>query len=136
MVIERVVELVGRGHTLRAALAACGWTAEEWAAQVAADPDLGRRALPARGRADFVAESLLIDAAGSGGKAGADALEELLARRRLDLPLGRTEERSALDRLVSDRAALDALADDDRALLDAGLAALAAVEALALRVLG
>lgn len=124
-----------RGHTLRASLAACGWLAEDWARACSDDPDLGRRALLARGAADFRAEIALLASVVEGGQTGAKALEEILARRRLDLPIGRAEERSPLDRLLSDRAALDSLSPEDRATLDAGLAALEAVEGLAARIL-
>ena len=113
----------------------CGWLAEDWARACSDDPDLGRRALLARGVADFRAETELLASAAEGGQTGAKALEEILARRRLDLPIGRAEERSPLDRLLSDRAALDSLSPEDRATLDAGLAALEAVEGLAARIL-
>ena len=132
---DRVIQLVERGHTLRASLAACGWLAEDWARACSDDPDLGRRALLARGAADFRAEIALLSSIAEGGQTGAKALEEILARRRLDLPIGRAEERSPLDRLLSDRAALDSLSPEDRATLDAGLAALEAVEGLAARIL-
>lgn len=134
-IADRVVQLVERGHTLRASLAACGWLAEDWARACSDDPDLGRRALLARGAADFRAEIALLSSIAEGGQTGAKALEEILARRRLDLPIGRAEERSPLDRLLSDRAALDALSPEDRATLDAGLAALESVEGLAARIL-
>ena len=134
-IADRVVQLVERGHTLRASLAACGWLAEDWARACSDDPDLGRRALLARGAADFRAEIALLSSISEGGQTGAKALEEILARRRLDLPIGRAEERSPLDRLLADRAALDALSPEDRATLDAGLAALEAVEGLAARIL-
>lgn len=133
---DRVIQLVERGHTLRASLAACGWLAEDWARACSDDPDLGRRALLARGAADFRAEIALLASVAEGGQTGAKALEEILARRRLDLPIGRAEERSPLDRLLSDRAALDSLSPEDRATLDAGLAALEAVEGLAARLVG
>lgn len=132
---DRVLLLVERGYTLRAALARVGWLPEDWGRAVREDPGLERRALLARGRADFVAETALLAAVEAGGQTGAKALEEMLARRRLDLPIGSAETRSPLEILLGDRAALDALAPEDRAALDAALDALDAAGALASRLL-
>ena len=135
-IADRVVQLVERGHTLRASLAACGWLAEDWARACSDDPDLGRRALLARGAADFRAEIALLSSIAEGGQTGAKALEEILARRRLDLPIGRAEERSPLDRLLSDRAAHDALSPGAGAPLGGGRAALGGVGGVDARVVG
>lgn len=134
--MDDVIAAVAEGHTLRAALAQAGLLPEDWADCLRSDPGLARRALLARGRADFRAERALLAAASAGGQTGSKALEELLARRRLDLPLGESDDRSALDRLLSDPGALAGLSDADRSALDSALAALRAAEALAARLVG
>jgi len=134
--IDRIVALLGRGHTLRAALARVGWLPEDWRAALAADPGALRLALLARGVADFRQEEALLALVESGGAQGAKALEEISARRRLDLPLGSSDERTSLERLLGDPARVDALSEEDRAALDTALEALEAASALADRVLG